>query len=165
MNQIKFRAWDGKQIRYDVTGFEHGKKNEMAGVFLNGDYYAINETPIMQFTGLLDCEGKEVYEGDVLEYKEYHANIKWWSTVEEIPSITKRTEQQRQDFRIEKNIIRFDNGSFCLGYTSLYKYCRNNVLDESLETGRHHHCDYEEKQWDFKVIGNLYEHPNLLNNE
>lgn len=162
-DRFKFRAWDTEKKAWKgLWIFRGGHSGEYEVSNTEIDILDLNSrwgsnVILMQCTGIKDMEGKDVYEGDILEYKTYYANIKWWSSVEEIPIIAERTEQQRQDFSIERREVRFNQGAFCLGYTPLEEYCRNNILIEKLESGKQFNGDYEKKQWDFKVIGNIYD--------
>lgn len=52
---IKFRAWNGESMTYNVS-LPYDEEN----------------CEIMQFTGLTDSQGKEIYEGDVIDCRMRH---------------------------------------------------------------------------------------------
>ena len=147
MREIKFRAWD-KNINAMgmVYGFDFSieevsimfpkltKINGKVQKDSTGTQAFIDEVKLMQFTGLKDKNGKDIYEGDIIKVHDLEED-------EEI-----RDEDFIGVFIYDKENLRFQFDEKYLGY-----------IDEIGFIVTSNWLDYE-----YEVIGNIYENPELL---
>lgn len=75
MREFKFRAWDTKNKKFNHELFISNEGlydiyNDYGGMFSSGlvKEDVSDRFIIQQYTGLKDSEGKEVYEGDIIEF-------------------------------------------------------------------------------------------------
>lgn len=120
MREIKFRGFDkvGKEMfRVKMISFLEDGKFILSG---KGGSITSEDCVIMQYTGLKDKNGKEIFEGDIIE------NDQWKTS--------------------RFNVV-FNRGGFAITYPGDY-------LPKDIK-----YAEY------FAVIGNIYENPELLDNQ
>jgi uncharacterized phage protein (TIGR01671 family) len=70
MREIKFRAWiiADKDMLYNATSIYDCVYGDTFADLINND-----KVELMQYTGLTDKNGKEIYEGDIVKYHDFYA--------------------------------------------------------------------------------------------
>ncbi len=136
--EMKFRVWDehnsdGATMHYtdNLSAYEN-----LVGAdynFKKGYYNNSEGTEIMQFTGLKDRNGADVYEGDILSHT-------------------------FSDGSIGLKVVRYVNskGGFCMANV-------NELKDEKIfDIWSNIRKDYLD-EIGFHIVGNIFENPELLN--
>jgi uncharacterized phage protein (TIGR01671 family) len=141
MREIKFRAWIKKESRMTEVGVlsQNGKSITVDDSDMDGTYnrhVGGNKFELMQYTGLKDKNGKEIYEGDIVRKNFGHLEKIMTGESHKFEIIMANSAFKAVDMR-----SMFDNPQ------DFYLH------KEALMTGN---------LKNFEIIGNIYEHNHLL---
>ena len=139
MRDIKFRAWDTENkemLKVQELDFEdtfYGGRLSIR-VDMYNDYFDIEDMILMQYTGLKDKNGKEIYEGDIAKITE-KKNILKHKVIPMKPIIAEISWSE--------------------------EYLAYILITTSVKDAFENLADYLE-EYDIEVIGNIYDNPELL---
>jgi len=172
MREIKFRGMDiSGEWHYGLLSISQGKGSQPPiGCYISNRAgmpwaYAVRPETVGQFTGLLDKNGKEIYEGDIVRE---NTVILGETSYEILGKIGERSIEQ-----CKKYVVHFQKTLPC-GFVAIrtdiymnppnkehsfpfnYSHIQQNCLDSYNFSNNHR---------DYEVIGNIYENKELLESE
>ena len=150
MKEIKFRLWHKEKklmsiilspfecmpVNFDVVFVKPKKRKDL---YAGEITFNLNEINVMQYTGLKDKNGKEIYFDDVVRVKFHDGDIKQSGTA-----------VVRESMNYGAGII-YDYKDY--DAVKIWAVTEGGVLEEIWE---------DDELWEFKIIGNIYENPELL---
>ena len=81
MREIKFRAWNGEEMIYGNEDKYDGWMIDMNSPtqICRWDGPCKEIKDLMQYTGLKDKNGKEIYEGDIVKWKDLNLRVGFYN--------------------------------------------------------------------------------------
>ena len=148
MREIKFRGKtvNGNEWIYGMTISNGTIKRKANKVFMEVEenrWKGLQDGSLGQYTGLKDKNGKEIYEGDIVEWVFFYERLGANMGVKECDTIV-------------KGIIRWKQGGFIL-----------EVIENDFENAGYYSISalYTDTESDVEVIGNIYDTPKLIKEE
>ena len=132
MREIKFRAWD--KLNKEMFNVESINFQERQVYRDTVSYREFNDVELMQYTGLKDKNGKEIYEGDIVKFKDCSID-----GTKEFYNIGVIEREGKRDELVISQLI-FEKSYFTENYM--------DFINETFELS--------------EIIGNIYENPELL---
>ena len=158
MREIKFRAWDGEKFTKEEFYVQDGKAwildddggcddPECCGG--SSQYMSeMNTWEVEQFTGLVDKNGREIYEGDIV------------SGVVEFPQLLTWDNDENSSFKMGGVVI-YDHSTFTIECKNTQKMC--DPRRDGMVNYFYFISDDGAVFTEIEVVGNIYENPEFLN--
>jgi len=137
MRKFKFRAWYQEERRME---YQEGKTSLWVGDILTNSYYVP-----MQFTGLCDKNGREIYEGDIIRET---VSILRPPTDDNLGAGQKITITIDGVFAVPVIVVTMPDIFSMIGGTRTMMFERD-------------YAKYVNGEY-FEILGNIYENPELL---
>lgn len=139
--ELEFKLWNGVNMEdIDSIEYKHGTP-----YMVNYDQVMVGEKRILQYVGRMDINGNKIFNGCILQYK--------------------HGEQSKSEFYVCRDVVSFNGGGFKIGAISIADIqSTDEKITQNLTVYSNPNQGYSiyERDFDFEVIGNIYENPELL---